>query len=154
MAICDEVMGHLDQMFAEIEMTIARFPDELWARKVEPDMLRIPAFLAHHTVWCMSLEHLLNIPIGRMPNNIYPDYSPENIFTRDQVLAILRDIKAHSTQTYGQMPDDEYLSKSDRPFVPLGAVMYTIAHTRHHLGQLIQLLKEHGINPPDWYPIR
>lgn len=154
MEIRDEVMGHLSQLFAEIETAIGLFPDDLWQREGETDMLRVPAFLAHHTVWCMSLRHLLNIPEDRMPGNIYPDYRRDKMLTHEQVLGILADIRTYTTEVYGTMPNDEYLNKGDKPFEPLGAVMYTIAHTRHHLGQLVQILKEHSIKPPAWYPLR
>ena len=154
MKIGEEVAGHLDQLTMEIELAIGLFPDELWQREGETDMLRVPAFLAHHTVWCMGLEHLLNIPIERMPHNIYPDYGPDKLLTKQQVLDILNDIRAYAAEVYAPMPNEEYLAKGDKPHVPLGSVMYTIAHTRHHLGQLCQLLKENGISPPKWYPIR
>jgi len=153
MEIGKEVKGHLDQLLAEIELAIGLFPDELWEREGEEDMLRVPAFLAHHTVWCMSLEHLLNIPIERTPHNIYPDYGCDRMLTKAQVLDLLTDIRAHVAEVYAPMPNEEYLSMGDKPHVPLGAVMYTIAHTRHHLGQLTQLLKENGVSPPKWYPI-
>jgi hypothetical protein len=143
----------MHQLFDEIELAVTAFTDDLWQREGEEDLLRVPAFLAHHTVWCICLGHLLNIPHDRMPSNpTFPPYRRENMPTREQLVALLNDIRAYTDEVYGQMPNEAYLAKGENGMEPLGMVMYTIAHTRHHLGQLSQLLKENGLGPPKWYP--
>jgi hypothetical protein len=154
MSINEQAVDHLNQIFAEARAAVESFPDDLWQREGEDDVLRVPAFLAHHTIWCMSLGHLLNIPGDRIRSRVRPPYRRENMLTREEVLGVLDDIKAYANEVYGSMPDAEYLDQGDKPRVPFDAVMYTIAHTRHHLGQLVQLLKENGHQPPPWYPLR
>ncbi len=154
MEIRKEVIGHLNQLCAEIEGAIGVFPDELWRRQAGDNMMHVPCFLAHHTVWCMVLDHLLKIPGDRLPHNIYPDYGPDKSVTRQQVLELLSDIRAYAGDVYGEMPNQEYLAADDRGLSPLGRIMYTIAHTRHHYGQLVQILRDSNLDAPDWYPLR
>lgn len=154
MEIRQEVMGHLNQLCAEIEGALGAFPDELWRRQAAPDMLRVPCFLAHHTVWCMVLDHLLRIPGERLPHNIQPDYGPDKPMTQQQLIQLLKDVQAYAADVYGEMPNAEYLASDDRGLSVLGRVMYTIAHTRHHYGQLVQILRDNGLEAPDWYPLR
>lgn len=150
MEIREEVLKHLTKLFDEIEEAIKLFPDDLWRREGVSDMLMVPAFLAHHTVWCMSLGHLLNIPKEKRPNDPgIRDYKRENLPEKSQLLALLDDIRAYTTSFYGKMENDVYLSGEKTS--PIGRIMYTIAHTRHHFGQLVQILKENNIKPPRWY---
>lgn len=125
MEIRQEVVGHLTQLGAEIEGAIGVFPDDLWRRQAGDDMLAVPCFIAHHTVWCMVLEHLLRIPVERLPHNIYPDYGPDKLLTQGQILALHEEIQAYAGDVYGQMPNEEYLAVDDRGMSPLGRVMYT-----------------------------
>ena len=149
MEIARELMGHLSQLFAEIEEALKRVPDDLWARKGMEDLMMVPGFLAHHTIWCIRLRHLLNIPEDRLPGNPAPGhYTRANLPSKEQLLGVLEGIRSYCKESYGKMDNEAYLS--DRS---IGRAMYTIAHTRHHLGQLAQILKEHGINPGKWYPL-
>ena len=153
MEIRQEVIGHLHQMFDEIEETVRLFPDDLWTRDSVEDLMMAPAFLAHHTIWCMRLRHLLDIPEDELPANPAPGhYSRDCVPSKEQLLAFLDGIRSYSTSHHGQMANDGYLSKRQAPFQPIGMVIYTIAHTRQHMGQLVQILKENGTAPPKWYP--
>ncbi len=155
MSIADELQGHFDQLYAEIEITVKAFPDALWRREEEEgDLLRVPAFMAHHAVSCMALAHLFNIPSGAFPDDLSPPYERAKTPSQDQVLKTLDGIRRYTKQVYGSMPDDEYLEKRGKPHVPLGAVAYALAHGRHHLGQLTQVLRANGVAPPKWYPLR
>jgi hypothetical protein len=144
MEIGEEVMGHLSQMFDEIEMAITSCPHDLWHRKGVKGMM-VPAVLAAHAVWCIRLRHLLNIPLNKLP-------SRKRVPTQEQLVAVLDAIRSYTASVYGRMGDATYLTKEGNGAAPISRVMYTIAHTRHHLGQLVQILKENGIKPPKWYP--
>lgn len=144
MQISVEVTGHLSQMFDEVEAAIRNFPNDLWHRKGVKGMM-IPAVLAAHAVWCIRLRHLLNIPLNKLP-------SRKRVPTQEQLVAILDAIRAHTVSVYGRMDDATYLAKEGTGAAPISRVIYAIAHTRHHLGQLVQILKENGIKPPKWYP--
>ena len=153
MEIRKEVMCHLLQMFDEIEEAIKRVPDGLWQREGAEDLMMVPAFLAHHTIWCMRQRHFLNISEDKLPDNpVTGSYKRDGVPTGEQLLAVLDGIRSYSASFYGQMDNDAYLSKKDTQSEPIGMVMYTIAHTRHHLGQLVEILKEKGIASPKWYP--
>ncbi len=151
MVINEVVMGHLTQVFDEIETAIRNCPDELWYRKGVKGMM-VPGILAGHAVWCIRLSHLLNIP----PRNLPPR---RKVPTQEELIAVLHAIGSYAASAYGRMDNDTYLTRSPRSgrgrgtlAAPINRVMYTIAHTRHHLGQLVQILKENGIKPPKWYP--
>ncbi len=150
MEIGAEVMGHLSQMFDEIEMAIRNCPNELWYRKGAKGMM-VPGILAAHAVWCIRRSHLLHIPRENLPRKKVP--------TQAELVAVLHAIGSYAASAYGRMDNDTYLTRSPRSgrgrgtlAAPISRVMYTIAHTRHHLGQLVQILKENGIRPPKWYP--
>jgi len=153
MEVRDEVMGHLVQMFDEIEADVKCFPADLWRREDEDELLSVPAFLAHHTIWCMHLPHLLAIPEDKLPPNPADrHYRRDKLPSQQQLLDYLDGIREYCSAYYGQMSNDDYLSQGDSFAEPLGMVIYTIAHTRHHLGQLVQILKDNGITPSKWYP--
>ena len=155
MAIADNVSGHLRQLFAEMAETIERLPDDVWRRQDDSrPLLHQPRFIAHHMVWCMALPHLLRVPLDRMPHNIFPDYKPGTEMTKRQVLDILDDIRAYAEQTYAPMTDEAYLAGDEKGVTPLDRVMYTLAHTRQHYGQLVQILRDAGGEEEDWYPLR
>ena len=119
MEIKEVIMDRLTKLFAEIEKIVNLFPDNLWQREGIDDMMMVPAFLAHHTIWCMSYEHLLNIPKEKMPNEPYipryeewpwkPDYQREYLPTKSQLLALLNDIREYTDSVYGKMDDGDYL---------------------------------------------
>ncbi len=154
MEIRETIMNHLTKLFVDIEKIVNLFPDSLWQREGIDDMMMVPAFLAHHTIWCMSLGHLLNIPKEKIPNEPYiprhekwqwiPDYQREYLPTMSQLLALLNDIREYTDSVYGKMNNDTYIGDNSSI---LNKVVYTIAHTRHHLGQLTQILKENDIMP-------
>jgi hypothetical protein len=162
MRISEEVMGHLLQMFDEMEAAITVCPDSLWRRKDQDDLMMVPAFLAGHAVWCMGRSHLLDIPRDQLPADPASGRRTRNCLrTRQQLIAVLAAIRSYTASVYGQMDNDTYLTKKGARrcltkrgarICPISRVMYTIAHTRHHLGQLVQILKEQGITPPKWYP--
>ncbi len=159
MQIGQEVIGHFEELFAELEGAIRAFPDELWQQQ-DPrsnwgweESVTAPRFLAHHTIWCMSLEHLLRIDQKDMPHNIFPDYGPDKEMTRRQVLDILEGVRSYARNHYAEMSNEDYLTRDEKGQSPLGRMMYALAHTRHHYGQLVQILRENGVEPPDWYPI-
>ncbi|NQU43094.1 DinB family protein [bacterium] len=154
MEIGKEVQGHLNQMFSEIESAVGLFPDALWGRQTSENILNIPCFLAHHTVWCMVLSHLLRIPEERLPHNLYPDYGPGKSVTQRQVLDLLADIRDYVGDVCAGMSNEDYLKEDEKGASPLGRILYTLAHTRHHYGQLVQMLRSNGLQPPDWYPIQ
>jgi hypothetical protein len=152
MRIGETVMGHLSQMFDEIEAAVRLFTDDLWRREGAKDLMMVPAFLAHHMIWCIRLRHLLDITQDKLP----PDpakgrYSRQCIPQQEQLLSLLDAVRSYSAAVYGKMDDETYIGEATSSD-PIGRVMYTIAHTRHHLGQLVQILKENGIKPPKWYP--
>jgi len=154
MEIRETIMDHLTKLFVDIEKIVNLFPDNLWQREGIDDMMMVPAFLAHHTIWCMCYEHLLNIPKEKIPNEPYiprhekwpwiPDYQREYLPTKFQLLALLNDIREYTDSVYGKMDDGDYL-RGNEPI--LSMVIYAIGHTKYHLGQLAQILKENGIMP-------
>jgi len=154
MEIREVIMNRLTELFDDIEKVVNLFPDDLWWREGIDDMMMVPAFLAHHTIWCMSYGHLLNIRKEKIPNEPYiprykdwpwkPDYQREYLPSKSQLLVLLNDIREYTSSVYGKMDNEGYL-KGDKPI--LSKVVYTVAHTRYHLGQLGQILKENGIMP-------
>jgi uncharacterized damage-inducible protein DinB len=110
----------------------------------------------------MGLSHLLDIPQDQLPADPARGRRTRSCLrTREQLITVLDAIPSYTACAYGQMDNDTYLtkrsarrclSKRATRIAPISRVMYTIAHTRHHLGQLVQILKEHGIDPPKWYP--
>jgi hypothetical protein len=159
MTIGQEVIGHFDQLFAEIEQAINACPDELWTRQADDDGwnwntgLTTPRFLVHHMVWCMALAHLLRMTEKDMPHSRPPDYGPDKTITPRQVLDILGEIRTYAHKTYAHMPDAEYLTPDENGQTPLGRMRYALAHTRHHYGQFVQMLRDADSQPPARYPL-
>ena len=148
MALRAEVMDHLSQMFDEIDAAIRSCPGDLWRREGVKGMM-VPAVLARHMVWCIRLGHLLDIPRDQLPGG---QDAGTRVPSQEQLIGVLDAIRSCSARVYGRLPDEAYLMKKGTGSPAISRVMYTIAHTRHHLGQFVQILKENGIPPPKWYP--
>ena len=155
MSLGTEVIGHWEQLWAEMQRALETFPDELWTRELcgGDGWWSRPCYVAHHMVWCMALDHLLRVPLDRMPHNVVPDYGEGIDISREQVLGILEDIREDCCDRYREMSDTEYLTPDEGGALPIGRVMYALAHTRQHYGQLVQILREHGLDDPPWYPL-
>jgi DinB family protein len=151
-AIEFELMGHLEQMFQELHEIIECFPEDLWQRREAEDMMHVPAFIAHHAVWCIVLPHLLRVPEEARPSDLgMGEYERAVLPSRAAVLKLLAEIREYARAHYPQPLREELgLGKPD----VVGRITYTLVHTRQHMGQLTQLLKEHDIAPSQWYPIR
>ena len=160
MTIGKEVIAHFEQLFAEIQGTLEAFPEELWNRQdpqadwSEDAAIAAPRFLAHHTIWCLCLGHLLRIDHKRLPHHRWPDYGPDKPLDKGDLLALLDEIRQYARQIYAPMDDQTYLTADAKGQTPLGRMMYALAHTRHHYGQLVEILRGGGIEPPMWYPLR
>jgi len=152
--IAEATITHFNQLFAEIRDAIARFPDKSWNLEPTPEWERSnPAVCAFHTVFSMSYPHLFHLPAIR------EKYEGLNEKTKVQpktsILELLGEIVAAFHEKFGKMEFDQFMEKLEgHKMVTYEQLLYSMAHSRYHLGQLTQLLKNEHIEEPPWYPIR
>ena len=129
-----------------LTVTINRFPDELWFRD---DLKRTPApaWEAYHAVSALAMGHILDIPAKRLSHD--PGENPPP--SRKAVLALLDDVRGYVLDALSSL-SDEQLADQTRQSDGTGVenLMYAFRHTHHHVGLLIQILREHGGKPPQW----
>jgi len=126
--------------------TINRYSDELWFRG---DLKRTPqaAWEAYHAVSSLAMGHILDIPANRLPHDPGEDPPP----SREAVLALLADIRSYVLDALSPMSDEQLVSQTRQcDGTGVENLMYAFRHAHHHVGLLIQILREHGGNPPQW----
>ena len=129
-----------------LTVTINRYSDELWFRN---DLKRtpMPAWEAYHAVSALAMGHLLNIPATSLPHD--PGENPPP--SRQAVLALLADIKCFVLEALSSLSDEQLVNQTRRSEgTGIENLMYSFRHTHHHVGLLIQILREHGGKPPQW----
>ncbi|MHC4985525.1 MAG: DinB family protein [Planctomycetota bacterium] len=129
-----------------LTVTINRYSDELWFRD---DLKRTPppAWEAYHAVSSLAMGHILDIPAKCLPHDPGEEPPP----SRKAVLALLDDVRKYVTEALSSLSDEQLLAwtrNGDGTCVE--NLMYAFRHTHHHVGLLIQILRERGGKPPQW----
>jgi len=128
-----------------LSVTISRYSDELWFRD---DLKRtpMPAWEAYHAISTVGARHMLSIPPEQLPHD--PGQEPPP--SREQVLALLADVRRHVLHRFSALTDEELVGNAKAPGTGVENLMYVFRHAHHHVGLLIQILREHGTQPPKW----
>jgi len=140
--ISSKVFKHVNVVLNELEEAIKNCPKDLWSREYEKDYMKIPAVIAYHILWCISLSHHLDIP--NIPEERFPPKPIPPVQEKEKVLELLNWMRNAVIDKYQDMEDDMFLGLIDK-------YIYAISHLRHHYGQFLQIIKEHGISRPRWY---
>ena len=67
---------------------------------------------------------------------------------------MLNEIEEKFYVKYGKLTNEELLTKiSNDKFTAIDQLVYVLGHFRYHMGELVQIGKENGIEEPTWYPL-
>ena len=129
-----------------LTVTVNRYSDELWFR----DDLRQtpqPAWEAYHAVSSLAMGHILDIPVKCLPHDPGEEPPP----SRQAVLDLLADVRNYVLEAISSMSDEQLVSQTRQcDGTGIENLMYAFRHTHHHVGLLIQILRQHGGKPPTW----
>ncbi len=129
-----------------ITVTINRYTDDLWFRD---DLKRTPqpAWEGYHAVSSLAMGHILNIPAKCLPHDPGEDPPP----SRRAVLALLDDVRGYVLDSLPALSDEQLVNQTrNGSGTGVENLMYSFRHAHHHVGLLIQILREHGGKPPAW----
>ncbi len=152
--LIEKLNYHFSQTCAEFRMVVNNLPEDLWKRsppgKKDWYFMR-PSRLALHTVITLTLRHMFNLPELRKKFDI--DTKTAEI-TKEFLLQMLNEIEEKFYVKYGKLTNEELLTKiSNDKFTAIDQIVYVLGHFRYHMGELVQIGKENGIEEPKWYPL-
>ena len=74
--------------------------------------------------------------------------------TKEFILQMLNEIEDKFLVKYGKLTNEMMLTKiSNDKFTAIDQMVYVLGHFRYHMGELVQIGKENGIEEPKWYPL-
>jgi hypothetical protein len=154
-AMAEAVARQFGASWAMWRDAITRFPDDGWRCAERAELC--PARWAYHAIQAVDFH------CGPSPEGF--DWSRPfgvNWATNDAsalpdkvaVLAYLAEIEGRVDAWVRTLDDAELLEQGSWPWRPgghlLGHLLYVLRHTHHHLGEVCLLLRERGIEQPDW----
>ena len=83
------------------------------------------------------------------------DIKPPRVYTKAEMLEYARHCHEKGRETLGSLTDLEAVRVIELPWIHMkfGELMlYSLRHVQHHTGQLNLVLRQAGIEPPDWIP--
>lgn len=134
---------------------IENIPEEHW-RTGEIDYL-IPSRLMFHAI--ETIDGYFSPPGGFTPGyrfNIdkWDTAPPELLPSKDQARAYLKEVKEKTESWLGSLYDSDLLSpENEYPWTGstlLGRALYTLAHSRQHLGEVNAELRRRGLPRIKW----
>ncbi len=146
------------QFGAAIDMlgnAITACPDDLW--KEEPQFCK----LAHHTLF--FLDYYLSADTPKEADyNPPPPFTKEEfednpaclLYTREELLQFLRSGRSKLCKQLTTCTAEDLLAKrfvsEYKNFTLFEMLLYNMRHVQHHAAQLNLMLRQRGIEPPDW----
>jgi uncharacterized damage-inducible protein DinB len=141
---------------AMLERAIDACPDSSWASRVGT---REFWHMAYHTLFFTDLALS-----GRLDGFAPPppftltelnpsDIKPERQYTKTELLEYLRYCREKGRATNEALTDLEAVRLVEFPWVRMKFgefMLYNLRHLQHHTAQLNLLLRQSGLEPPDW----
>ena len=152
--LMEKIYYHFSQTFTEFRILINNLPEDLWKRpppgKKEWYLMK-PPILAFHTVFTLTLRHMFNLP--ELQKKFGIDTRTAEI-TKELIFQMLNEIEDKFLVKYGKLTNEELLTKiSNDKFTAIDQMVYVLGHFRYHMGELVQIGKENGVEEPKWYPL-
>jgi hypothetical protein len=152
--LMEKIKYHFIQTFAEYRILVKNLPGDLWKRPIPGKKnwyLMKPPILTFHTVFTLTLRHMFNLPELRKKFDIDPTTTE---ITKEFIFQMLDEIKDKFFVKYGKLANEELLTRiSNDKFTAIDQMVYVLGHFRYHMGELVQIGKENGIEEPKWYPL-
>jgi hypothetical protein len=94
---------------------------------------------------------MFNLPELRKKFNI--DTKTADV-TKELIHQMMDEIEEKFGAKYGKLTNEELLTTiSNDKFTAIDQMVYVLGHFRYHMGELVQIGKENGIEEPKWYPL-
>jgi len=152
--LMEKLCYHFSQTFTEFRMLVNNLPEDLWLRPPPGEKewyLMRPSMLAFHMVFTLTLRHMFNLPELRKKFDI--DTRTAEI-KEEFILQMLDEIEGKFLVKYGKLTNELLLTRiSNDKFTAIDQMVYVLGHFRYHMGELVQIGKENGIEEPKWYPL-
>ena len=136
-----------------LENAIQACPDDLWNKE------KSLSHLSYHTLF--FLDYYLSLePVGfsqpaHFKHSEFEDEPPQEIFAKAEVLEYLQSCRTKMLGLFADMTENLALSRwinesKTMDYSILEIALYNLRHVQHHVGQLNMLLRQHGVEAPDW----
>lgn len=145
-----------DQFGASIDMlenVVQTCPDSLWEKE------KGFSNLTYHTLF--FLDYYLTLqPVGfaapdSFQHSEFEDNPPQEIFPKPEILNYLQSCKTKLGNLLSNFTEDlaqsRWINESKTmDFSLIEILLYSLRHVQHHVGQLNRMLRQSGIEAPDW----
>jgi uncharacterized damage-inducible protein DinB len=146
----------LRQFGASIDMlenAILACPDDLW------DTERSFSHLAYHTLF--FLDYYLSLePVGfsqptHFKHSEFEDEPAQEIFAKAEILEYLQSCRTKMQDLFSDLTENlaqsRWINESKTmDYSIIEIALYNLRHVQHHAGQLNLMLRQNGIEAPDW----
>jgi hypothetical protein len=151
-ALWEQLGGSLTML----ERAIVACPDATWTAMAGT---REFWYMAYHTLFFLdlnlsgTLEGFAPPPPFTMGELDPTGVLPERVYTKAELLEYLRHCREKARVTFESLTDLEAVRVVEFSWVRMkyGELMlYNLRHVQHHTGQLNMLLRQSGVDAPDW----
>ena len=141
-----------------LERAIDACPESLWTGNAGS---RAFWHLAYHTLFFTDLNFSgtaegFSPPAPFDRNELDPsDVLPARVYTKAELLSYARHCREKGRATIESLTDLEAVRVIELPWVSMRFgefMLYSMRHVQHHTGQLNVVLRQAGIDAPDWIP--
>ena len=136
-----------------LENVILACPDDLWNKE------KSLSHLSYHTLffldYYLSLEPVGFTQPGNFEHSEFEDDPPEGIFEKNEVLEYLLACRSKLEILVSAFTEELLLSRwinesQTMDYSIIEIQLYNLRHVQHHVGQLNLMLRQNGIEAPDW----
>lgn len=136
-----------------LENAILACPDDLWNKE------KSFSHLAYHTLffldYYLSLEPIGFTQPGNFEHSEFEDDPPTGIFEKTEVLEYLQSCRTKMQGLFSDLTENLALSRwinesRTMDYSIIEIALYNLRHVQHHVGQLNLMLRQNGIEAPDW----
>jgi uncharacterized damage-inducible protein DinB len=154
----DALWEQFGASLAMLERAIDACPESLWTSNAGS---REFWHLAYHTLFFTDLNfsgttHGFSPPPPFSLAELDPsDIRPERVYTKAELIEYVRHCREKGRVVLGSLTDLEAVRSIELPWIHLKFgefMLYSMRHVQHHTGQLNVVLRQAGIDAPDWIP--
>lgn len=145
-----------DKFGASIDMlenAVQTCPDSLWEKE------KAFSHITYHTLF--FLDYYLTLqPVGfaapaPFHHSEFGDDPPQELFTKHELLTYLQSCRSKLGSLLSDFTEElaqtHWINESKTmDYTVIEILLYNLRHVQHHVGQLNRLLRQSGIEAPDW----
>ncbi len=152
--IAEVLVRQYGSCFSTLRETIEGCPDAEWRSSDNPRF--IPSRLALHILETVDYYNGATREFTESPFGDSETLAPDALPSRENIFGYFEEVRGKLIKKVCSLGDEDLLAPetvfSDREegYTLLDLYLYTLRHTQHHAGQLVEEMRRRGISGPRW----